>query len=191
MQQKNVEINQTIISRLEVGTYTYAQLMELLGWAINGNMKTRANQMLELQRHCLFEVVGKNRHQRYHILKVYDKPTTQEVFYRPNNEVYSIHPQVLVPSHLLENGSMIVYKIQCGNQVYIGSTKNPRNRISNHFNGYVNEHTYHMLQRGGTFEVLEHITTNEEDLRAREVEYIKEYKLCGVFAIINNKHAKA
>lgn len=191
MQQKNVETNQTIISRLEVGTYTYAQLMEIVEWCNhNKNPHLKASQMLELQKYCLYQVVGKNRHQRYHILKVYDKPTTQEVFYEPRVD-YANYPQVLVPSHLLENGSMIVYKIQCGNQVYIGSTMKPKQRISSHFNGYVNEHTYNMLKRGGTFEVLEHITTNEEDLRTREVEYIKEYKLCGVFAIINNQHAKA
>ncbi len=188
MEQSN---KNTIISRLKVGTYTYSQLMELVEWCNhNKNPHLKASQMLELQRHCLYEVVGKNKWQRYHILEVYDKPTTDTVFYEPRVD-YANHPQVLVPSRLLENGSMIIYKIQFGNMVYIGSTMKPRGRISKHFNGHVNEHTYHMLQRGGTFELLEHITTTEEDLRAREIEYIKEYKACGMFIVINNQHAKA
>ena len=189
MEQSN---KNTIISRLKVGTYTYSQLMELVEWCNhNKNPHLKASQMLELQRHCLYEVVGKNKWQRYHILEVYDKPTTDTVFYRPRVD-YANHPQVLVPSHLLEYGTMLVYKIQFGIEVYIGSTKNPRQRISSHFNGHNhNPHTQVMLNYGATFEVLEHITTNENDLRAREVEYIKEYKECKAFVMINNAHAKA
>ena len=123
-------------------------------------------------------------------LKVYDKPTTDEVFYRPNNAIYRNHEQVLIPKHLLHYGVKIVYKIQYGNEVYIGSSYDIMKRISNHFNGHVNPHTQSMLRRGGTFEMLEHITTTEEDLRAREIEYIKEYKACEIFIVHNEQHTK-
>lgn len=174
---------------LQVGTYTYRELMEMVGWCVNGTTMTKENQLLELQRHCLIQKVGKGSGTRYHIIKVYDTPTTKEVFYRPNNEVYSNHEQVLIPRELLKYGEMIVYKVQFGNQVYIGSTFDINQRLSQHFNGYVNPHTEDMLKRGGTFEMLEHVTTSEEDLRAREIEYIKEYKACRVFVVINNQHA--
>ena len=47
-----------------------------------------------------------------------------------------------------------------------------------------------MLNRGGTFEMLEHITTTKEDLRAREIEYIKEYKAREIFIVHNEQHTK-
>ena len=175
---------------LQVGTYTYKGLMDMVGWKFNTSPICRANQFLELQRHCLMQVVGKTKFTRYHILKVYDKPTTDEVCYRPNNEIYRNHEQVLIPKHLLHYGVKIVYKIQYGNEVYIGSTFDVNQRISQHFNGYVNPHTESMLKRGGTFEMLEHITTTEEDLRAREIEYIKEYKACEIFIVHNEQHTK-
>lgn len=187
---KTTTINTGLKLNLKEGTYTYVQLMELTGWCYNTLPATRAKQLLELQRHCLIQKVGKGRATRYHIIKVYDTPTTQDVFYRPNRELYSNLAQVLIPRELLKYGEMIVYKVQFGNQVYIGSTFDIMTRLSQHFNNHVNEHTYHMLKRGGTFEMLEHITTTEEDLRAREIEYIKEYKACGVFTVINNQHAK-
>lgn len=181
----------SIIKKLEKGTYTYLQLCELFGWTYysNGVTGIKGKQLLELQRHCLFEEVGNTNDKRYHILEVYDKPTTDTVFYEPKVD-YANHPQVLVDSQLLKNGTMLVYKVQYGNMIYIGSTLKPRQRICCHFNGHVNEHTYNMLKRGGTFEVLEVITTTEEDLRAREIEYIQEYKLCGAYILINNVHAK-
>lgn len=183
----------TIKNKLNVkeGTYTtYRQLCQMLEWCYNGNMAVRANQLLELQRHCLIQETGAKKNRRYHILKVYDQPTTDEVFYRPNNEVYRNHQQALIPKHLLHYGVKIVYKIQYGNEVYIGSTFDVMKRISNHFNGYVNEHTESMLKRGGTFELLEYITTTEEDLRAREVDYIKEYVACGLYKLHNEAHTK-
>lgn len=192
MKQAETKKN-NIIEKLEQGTYTYQQLCELFGWAYyrNGVTGIKGKQLLELQRHCLFEEVGNTTDKRYHILEVYDKPTTDTVFYEPNsNDIYANHPQVLIDSQLLNHGTMIIYKIQYGNMIYIGSTKSPRKRISNHFKGHANEHTYSMLKRGGTFEVLEVITTSEEDLRAREIEYIQEYKLCGAYIVINNQHAK-
>lgn len=182
----------TIINKLNLkeGTYTYKQLMDMVGWCYNGNMTARANQFLELQRHCLMQEAGVKKNRRYHILKVYDKPTTDEVFYRPNNAIYRNHDQVLIPKNLLHYGAKIVYKIQYGNEVYIGSTFDINQRLSQHFNGYVNKHTEWMLKRGGTFELLEHITTTEEDLRAREVDYIKEFVACGLYTVHNEIHAK-
>lgn len=175
---------------LAVGTYTYRQLMDMVGWKFNTSPAPRANQFLELQRHCLMQVVGEKKNRRYHILKVYDKPTTDEVFYRPSNAIYRNHEQVLIPKNLLHYGVKIVYKIQYGNEVYIGSTFDINGRLSQHFNGHVNEHTESMLKRGGTFELLEHITTTEEDLRAREIEYIKEYVACGLYKVHNEAHTK-
>lgn len=182
----------TITSKLNLkeGTYTYRQLMDMVGWCYNGNMGARQNQLLELQRHCLMQMVGRGKSTRYHILKVYAKPTTDEVFYRPNNAIYRNHEQVLIPKHLLRYGVKVVYKIQYGNEVYIGSSYDIMKRISNHFNGHVNPYTKSMLNRGGTFEMLEHITTTKEDLRAREIEYIKEYKACEIFIVHNEQHTK-
>ena len=97
---------------------------------------------------------------------------------------------MLIPKNLLHYGVKIVYKIQYGNEVYIGSSYDIMKRISNHFNGHVNEHTVSMLKRGGTIELLEHITTTEEDLRTREIEYIKEYVACGLYKVHNEAHAK-
>ena len=165
--------------------------MDMVGWKYACTGSARRRQRLELQKYCILDVVGKNRYQRYHVLEVFEKPTTNAVFYRPNNEKYTCHEQVFVPRNLMDDGNMIVYKIQYGLEVYIGSTKRPRRRISEHFNGHNhNPHTQFMLQRGGTFEVLEHITTTEDDLRLKEQEYIKEYSMTGMFIMINNAHAK-
>ena len=158
----------------------------MLGWVYATS--SRRNQLLELQRHALIEVVGKGSHKRIHILKVYDQPATTEIFYRPNNEVYSCHEQVLVPKHLLDEGNMIVYKIQYGNEVYIGSTKRPRFRISEHFNGHANDMTYDILCKGATFELLEVVNGTEEQLRQREREYIEEYSSSGLYVVINERH---
>ena len=182
--------NSNVKLNLIEGTYTYRELMQMTGWCYNGNMGARQNQLLELQRHCLIQVAGERNTTRYNILKVYDKPTTDEVFYRPNNAIYRNHEQVLIPKHLLHYGVKIVYRIQYGNEVYIGSSYDIMKRISNHFNGHVNPHTQSMLRRGGTFEMLEHITTTEEDLRAREIDYIKEYIACGLYTVRNEQHAK-
>lgn len=193
MQHAENTTNNNITSKLKVGTFTYQQLCELLDWSYysNGTTKEKGKQLLELQRHCLFEKVGNTSNQRIHILKVYDKPTTDTVFYRPTKgDLYGNHPQVLIPKHLLDKGTMICYAVRYGNQVYIGSTYDIRKRINNHFKGYSNEHTYNMLKRGGTIELLEVITTTEEDLRQREVEYIKEYSLTGAYIMVNNQHAK-
>lgn len=171
---------------MSVGTFTYQELCDLLEWSNKTIAKPK--QFLELQRHCLFQVVGKTKFQRIHILKVYDQPTTNEVFYYPNGDIYANHPQVLIPKHLLDYGNMIVYCVRYGNQIYVGSTTRPRKRVGEHFRGEANDITYSMLQRGGTFELLEHITTTEEELRKREAEYIKEYVLTGAYVVINDRH---
>jgi len=154
----------------------------------NKNQDIKAKQLLELQRHCLFEVVGGKKYQRIHILKVYEEPTTDKPLYYPNNDIYGNHDQVLIPQHLLVDGKLLIYKVQYGNVVYIGSTKLPRQRISQHFRGFVNKHTYEMLQKGGTFELIEVVNGTEEQLRAKETEYIKEYVSTGVYIVINEKH---
>jgi predicted GIY-YIG superfamily endonuclease len=183
---KDLKENNTIALKLETGTFTWQQLCNKFEWSYNTSAKP--NQLLELQRHCLYEVVGAGKGQRFHIIKVYDQPTTDKPFYLPYGDIYGNHQQVLVPKHLLDYSSMIIYRIVYGNQVYIGSTTRPRNRISEHFNGSANDMTYSMLQRGATFELLEHVTTSEEDLRQREAEYIKEYAATGVYVVINDRH---
>lgn len=183
---KEVIIINTIKSKLSVGTYSYNQLCELLEWC--NHTSSKHNQLLELQRHCLYQVVGKTKHQRIHILKIYDEPTTEKQLYYPNGDVYGNHPQVLIPKHLLEVGVKIIYKIQYGTQVYIGSSLNIRSRIKNHFKGYANDMTYSMLKRGATFELLEVVHGTEDDLRQREKEYIKEYVSTGMFIVINDRH---
>ena len=54
--------------------------------------------------------------------------------------IYRNHEQVLIPSTYYITAK-IVYKIQYGNEVYIGSSYDIMKRISNHFNGHVNPHT--------------------------------------------------
>lgn len=157
----------------------------MLGWS--NNTVAKSKQQLELQKYCLYEIVGAGNKTRYHIIKVYDQPTTEEMIYI-QRDIYDNHPQVLIPPHLLKYGNMIIYRIVYGNQIYIGSTFDIRSRISKHFTGAANDLTYSMLQRGATFELLEHVTTTEEDLRSKEVDYIKEYASTGMYIVINDRH---
>ena len=59
-----------------------------------------------------------------------------------------------------------------------------RKGISGYFNAYS------MLKRGGTFELLRHIKTTQEDLRTREADYMKEYNSYCAYIIINNQYDK-
>ena len=78
-----------------------------------------------------------------------------------------------------------IYKIQLGNTIYIGQTKNLANRYNAHVNGQNQCDTKSLLLNGGTFELLE-FEENQEDRFFKENKYIKEYEELG-YKLLNSK----
>lgn len=82
-----------------------------------------------------------------------------------------------------------IYKIELGNEVYIGSSVHLHERELEHRNGFQNgrgdnHKTKDMLDNGATFEVLEYIEDKEERYK-RETYYIRKYLDDKNYVVIN------
>lgn len=107
-----------------------------------------------------------------------------------NNHAWKEYDNLIIPYDKMNNYG--IYKITLNNNIYIGSTKvGFRKRFQEHNQGHeeLMEHTYKLLQQGGTFEILHDMTEIEDvDLiRMIEDEYIKYYLLNPDWNVINKK----
>ena len=158
---------------------TYKELCNRLNIKeMSGNSKIK--QMRELTGICRYEKIG-----RKYIIKELCDNYRDYFYYRanPNNykelDDYSFR-------YMNEAG---IYKIQLNNIIYIGQTKNFRNRFVLHKNnpsGFLNN-TQKLIKNGATFSILEIVPDEKERLK-KEKEYINKYSADDSYICINDNY---
>lgn len=122
---------------------------------------------------------------KFKIIEIYSKPK-KIVDNRGKEPKY--YAQFKVPKEdWYKNG---IYKIQFENKVYIGSTKNFRNRYKKHLREDKEElpHIWELLkEEEHTFEILE-VVEDEEKLKTKEQYYIDLY-LSSEYEVVNKYRA--
>lgn len=165
----------------------YRELCGILGQDIKAG-KGKQLQLKDFERYFKYHKEG----HKIIIDEIYDKPI-QKVDKRSegNNKGHFAEYESLNIPHEKANHYGI-YKITLNNDIYIGSTViGFRTRFQQHNRGgdKLMQHTYELLQNGGTFEILHDMTgiEDEELIRMIEDETIKEYLLNPNWNVINKK----
>lgn len=176
------------ISKIHIGDVikNYYELCNALEVPIKGGCSKKC-QLNDFKRYFDWEKEG----QKFIITKIYESPLEKVInrgnnlgHYRIDNGTYCVDKSL--------NMKFGVYKIQLGNDVYIGSTiNNFRQRYTQHYQNRDNlmPHTQEMIQNGGKYEILwvAPQETTEDDVRIKEQYFIDTYKSNPQYNVINGK----
>lgn len=165
--------------------YTYAQMCEIFGSEQKKGTCSRNSQLKEWEAMCKIDKPCKGK---YVILEIYEEQK-EIVDNRRNNGNLKYYTQLKVPKEDWHKSG--VYKIQFENKVYIGSTKNFRNRYKKHLKKDKKElpHVWELLKKDScTFEVLE-IIEDKEKLLTKEQYYLDLYLNNNDFIVVNKQRA--
>ena len=171
----------------------YRDLCRQMNWKIrvNGNASYNA-QFKALSSVCKWrkdvDENGKKRSNQIIIEEVYDEPLPiadgrKDVGFKVESDNYRVPIE-----HAKSNG---IYRIICGNEVYIGSTRRGfRRRFIEHLNAGRQPATKDLLDRGGLFELVEVMNdSSKEEVLMREDYYIELYSKDSNYAVINQQPA--
>lgn len=169
---------------LELKTYkNYRELCKVMNWKVaSSNSKTK--QFKELDSLCKWRKEGN----KIIIDEIYSEPK-KIVDNRSNNGKTKILSQFKVPKEDWYKGG--IYKIQFENKVYIGSTKDFRNRYKKHLREDEEElpHIWELLKEDNhTFEILE-VVKDIKELNNKEQYYIDLYSKDNNYIVINKRRA--
>ena len=144
---------------------------------------SKERQLKQIESLCRVEQQGR----KYIIKEIYQEP--KEIINNcKGKQFYEIKQFKVSKEQYRESG---VYKIQFENKVYIGSTKDFRNRYKQHLREDKTNlpHLWELLkEEEHTFEVLE-VVNEMGELRKREQYYIELYLSSG-YEVVNRKKAK-
>lgn len=171
----------------------YRVLCHQMGWKPGrpGNNTYNA-QVKSLSSVCRWrkdvDVNGKKLSNKIIIEEVYSKPLPIEdgrknVGFKVESDNYRVPIE-----HVKSNG---IYRIICGNEVYIGSTRRGfRRRFIEHLNAGQQPATKDLLDRGGLFELVEVMNdSSKEEVFMREDYYIELYSKDSSYVVVNKQLA--
>ena len=159
----------------------YKELCRYLEWnTTTGNAKK--SQFKDLERYCKYHKEG----QKIVVDEVFETPLPSN---SQSGRPTSIISEFCIDEDKFNNGG--VYIIQLGNEIYIGSTVNFRQRFNAHRSKSNTKlpQTKDLIERGGQMSILHDMTDieDEELLRMVEYEYIKYFRDSGKFTVLNDK----
>lgn len=148
----------------------YKVLCELVGWNIEAG-NTKVSQFKELDMYCTYHKKG----QKIIIDTIHEIPLEKEDLRKYNGGSNTGHYKQYEELNIeqSEYNNIGVYYILKDKNIYIGSTMNSfRHRFREHYNGYdeLMQHTYELLQNGGTFNILYDMTGIDDEVLVRMVE---------------------
>lgn len=171
----------------------YRDLCRQLNWKIcvHGDNSYQA-QFKALSAVCRWrkdvDANGKKLSNRIIIEEVYSKPLPIEdgrknVGFKVESDNYRVPIE-----HSKSKG---IYRIICGNEVYIGSTRRGfRRRFIEHLNSGIQPATKDLLDRGGLFELVEVMNdSSREEVLMREDYYIELYSKDSSYVVVNKQLA--
>lgn len=163
------------------------ELCDILGVPYKSQGSSRECQLNDFKRYFNWEKSG----HKFIITDIYDTPLEKIIkrnnnlgHYKLDNGTYQVEKEL--------NTKYGVYKIQLGDDVYIGSTiRGFRNRYRQHYQNRDNlmPHTQKMLQSGAKFKVVwvAPKDSTEDEIRIKEQYFIEQYKLNGQYNVLNSK----
>ena len=168
---------------LEVGEYkNYKAICEAMGWKPVGG-DTKVKHLKELESICKYYKDG----YKFIVEEIYKTPLP--IVDNRGGRPTSIISEFCIDEDKFNNGG--IYIIQLGNEIYIGSTVNFRQRFNTHKSKSNTKlpQTKDLIERGGQMSVLHDMTDveDEELLRMVEYEYIKYFRDSGKFTMLNGK----
>ena len=168
---------------LEVGEYkNYKAICEAMGWKPVGG-DTKVKHLKELESICKYHKDG----YKFIVEEIYKTPLP--IVDNRGGRPTSIISEFCIDEDKFNNGG--IYIIQLGNEIYIGSTVNFRQRFNTHKSKSNTKlpQTKDLIERGGQMSILHDMTDveDEELLRMVEYEYIKYFRDSGKFIMLNSK----
>ena len=160
----NYQVNK---SKLKKEFKNWRELCDSMEWHFSKSLNVRKSQEKSLSTICKWHKDG----HKVIIDIVYEKPLEKETKVKTYGERYKQFNVKKEYEH-----SMMVYIIKINNEVYIGSTKEPKKRFFSHLTNANNDHktTYDLLKRGAIFSPLK-IFSDEKEMREYERQLIKKY----------------
>lgn len=160
----NYQVNK---SKLKKEFKNWKCLCDNMEWCFSYSSSVRKAQEKTLSTACKWHKDG----HKVIIDIVYDKQLEKETKVKTYSERYNQFNVKKEYEH-----SMMVYIIKLNNEVYIGSTKEPKKRFFSHLTNANNDHktTYDLLKRGAIFSPVK-IFTDEKEMRKYEYKLIKKY----------------
>ena len=168
---------------LEVGEYkNYKAICEAMGWKPVGG-DTKVKHLKELESICKYHKDG----YKFIVEEIYKTPLP--IVDNRGGRPTSIISEFCIDEDKFNNGG--VYRIQLGNEIYIGSTVNFRQRFNTHKSKSNTKlpQTKDLIERGGQMFILHDMTDIEdiELIRMVEEEYILFYTHETDYDVINRR----
>ena len=171
------------INNLTVGQEfkSYKDLCETIGWKYKNGGRSAKTQKERISKYLILEKKGF----KLKIIEILEQPPRKEPKSRKNSIRHKEFKVSKKDWYSIGVYRIINYKT---NEVYIGSTIDGfRKRFLRHKTGVKNQqHTYELLQNGAVFEIIEVMDNSSElEIRAKEQEYINQYKDSQEYILIN------